>query len=180
MANTEHVEIVKHITLEELESKIKGGIDDDFPEMTLVERQRVITRLQMVRLRYKGRSIAEAADILGVNRQSCYNWQDAWNKDGIPGLRPRFDGGAPSKLSREQKADVAAYVKGRELCTDAVVDYVENAYSIRYTHMQMSRILRAQGLVYRRGFKIDRRRPEDPAGVLKKTSDWHWVMPETM
>lgn len=30
MANTEHVEIVKHITLEELESKIKGGIDDDF------------------------------------------------------------------------------------------------------------------------------------------------------
>lgn len=179
MANTEYVEIVKHLTLEELESKIKGGIDDDFPDMTPVERQRVITRLQMVRLRYKGRSVAEVADILGVNRQSCYNWQDAWNSNGVKGLIPRFDGGAPSKLSREQKADVAEYVNGRELCTDAVVDYVENAYSIRYTPMQMSRILKEQGLVYRRGYKIDRRRPDDPVGDLKKTSDWHWVMPET-
>ena len=168
MANTEHVEIVKHITLKELESKIEGGIDNDFPKMTSVERQRVITRLQMVRLRYKGHSIAEVADILGVNRQSCYNWQDAWNKEGILGLRPRFDGGAPSKLSPEQKADVAEYVKGREMCTDAVVDYVERAYSIRYTSMQISRILKNQGLVYRRGYKIDYRRLADPAGVLKK------------
>lgn len=179
MANTEHVEIVKHIPLDELEAKIKGGIDKDFPGMTPIERDRVITRLRMVRLRYMGRSIAEVAVIMGVNRQSCYNWQDAWNSYGIQGLRPRFDGGAPSKLSKEQKSDVAEYVKGRELCTEAVVDYVESAYSIRYSPMQMSRILRAQGLVYQRGYKIDHRRGRNSVEDLKKTSDWHWMTPET-
>ena len=37
MAYTEHAEIVKHLTLEELEFKINGGIDDDFPDMTPVD-----------------------------------------------------------------------------------------------------------------------------------------------
>lgn len=179
MANTEHVAIIQHIPIEELESKIKGGIEEDFPNITPAEKKHVITRLQMVRLRYKGYSIAVAADILGTNRQSCYNWQDAWNKDGLQGLIPRFDGGAPSKLTSEQKADVAEYVKGRQMCTDAVAEYVKDSYGITYSNVQISRILKAEGLVYRRGYKVDHRRPDDPEGVLKKTSFWLWEMPET-
>lgn len=178
MANAEHVSIVRHIPLDELESKIRGGIDKDFPDMTSVERERIITRLKMIRLRYKGYSIADTADILGVNRQSCYNWQDAWNKDGINGLMPRFDGGAPSKLSKEQKADVAEHVFGREMCTDAVVDYVSVSYGVTYTNMQMGRILRAQGLVYHRRHRIGHT-AEGFAGDSEGAPGWYWGLPET-
>lgn len=180
MANTEHVEIVKHVSLEALESLIDGGFEEIFPNLTLTEKERILTRLRMIRLRYTGYSIAESASILGVNRQSCYNWQDSWNSNGVQGLRPCFDGGAPSKLNKQQKDDLASYVSGREMCTDAVVDYVKTAYGVDYTPMQISRILKAHGLVYRRGYKIDHRRPQNPVADLKKTSNWHWTMLEQM
>lgn len=173
MGNTEHVKIVQHISLDELESMIKGM--EDRKDLTDAQRKHMEQRLKFIRLRYKEYSVAEAADILGVNRQSGYNWQSAWNSDGPEALVPSFDGGAPSKMTREQKADIASYVAGRQMCTEEVRDYVMTAYGVDYSEMQISRILRAEGLVYRRGYKVDHRRRGDCDQVLKKTSDWCWM-----
>lgn len=176
MSNIEHVEIVKHIPFDELESLWDSV--ESMDGLTSVEKRRMAERLSFVRLRYKGYSVAEAADILGVNRQSGYNWQKSWNEKGFEGLKPDFDGGAPSKLTDVQKKDLVSYVSSREMCTDSVVDYVKMAYSIEYSETQISRILKKGGLVYRRGYKVDYRRPSDPEEILKKTSDWCWMRPE--
>ncbi len=172
MTNVEHMEIVRHVELAELERMIESLESSD---MTRAEKDRMKERLSFVRLRYKGYSVAKATDALMVNRQSGYNWQAAWNEHGFEGLIPGFDGGAPSKLSKDQKHDLAQYVLGRELCTDSVCDYVKSAYGVEYSGMQIGRILRSEGLVYRRGYKIDYRRPKDPEGILKKTSEWYWT-----
>lgn len=166
MTNIEHVEIVKHVPLDELEALIDSI--ESRNDLTPVEKRRMVQRLSFIRLRYKGYSVAESADILDINRQSGYNWQSAWNNGGSEALKPGFDGGAPSKLTPEQKKDLASYVDGRELCTESVVEHVERSYGVRYSGMQISRILRKEGLVYRRGYKVDPRKPADAEGVLKK------------
>lgn len=192
MANTEHVKIDKSVSLETIEGWIENPAkipslnrtDEDGNTVTIyptsVESKRIVERLKFVRLRYKGYSVAEATDILGVNRQSGYNWQSKWNDSGIAGLYPGFDGGAPSKLTPKQKDDLVAYVEAREMCTEEIVDYVRTAYSVEYTGVHISRILKSKGLVYRRGYKIDYRRPANPEADLKKTSDWCWMRQEQM
>ena len=177
MGNIEHVGIVKHMGLDELETMIRET--ESRTDLTDAKRKHVEQRLRFVRLRYKGYSVAEATDILGVNRQSGYNWQSAWNSGGPEALVPSFDGGAPSKLTDEQKTDLASYVAGRQMCTGEVRDYVMRAYGVEYTEEHISRILKSRGLVYRRGYPIDHRRKGDCDQVLKKTSDWHWMALET-
>lgn len=195
MANKEHVNIVKHIPLDDLENYIENPRKSLAPileealghqnadaigrRITDVELERIVERLKAIRLRYLGYSVAETGTILDVNRQSIYNWQDSWNNGGLLALMPGFDGGAPSKLDKEKKQDLIAYVDGREMSTDAVMDYIHDAYGVDYSKMQVSRILRAGGLRYCRGYKVDHRHKDGSIDDLKKTSDWYWTSSET-
>lgn len=110
MANTERIGVVRHIPLDGLDELIDSiGLQDD---LIPAEKKRMVQRLSFIRLRYKGYSVAESADILKINRQSGYNWQSAWNSGGPDALKPGFGGGAPSRLTSEQRGELATYVGG--------------------------------------------------------------------
>ena len=93
MSSRELIEIKQHVPLRVLEQWIKHH---DGPAG-------VLQRLLFIRLRYKGESVASAAESVSVTTQTGYNWQEWWNVDGLAGLIPKYAGGHPSRLSPKQK-----------------------------------------------------------------------------
>ena len=59
----------------------------------------------------EGRSRAEAAALGGMDRQTLPDWVHRFNAEGMDGLLDRKLGGRPSKLTGEQKAELAAIVE---------------------------------------------------------------------
>ncbi|MDR9816980.1 MAG: helix-turn-helix domain-containing protein [Candidatus Methanoculleus thermohydrogenotrophicum] len=45
----------------------------------------MVPRLVFIRLRYKGMSVVDAAEAVGVSHQTGYNWQKRWNEEGRVG-----------------------------------------------------------------------------------------------
>jgi len=93
VARLEQILISRHLTVEELNRRIK------FLEKDV----KVLQRLYFVKNRYAGESVEESANKIGITKQVAYIWQERWNKKGYGGLKPKFTGGKPSKLSNEQK-----------------------------------------------------------------------------
>ena len=58
-----------------------------------------------------GRNRAAAAAIGGMDRQTLRDWVHRFNAEGADGLLDRKKSGGPSKLTAEQKAELAAVVK---------------------------------------------------------------------
>ena len=86
-------EFVKHLPAEELDKKIKK----------LEKDTRVLKRLYFIRHLYRGISVEEAAELVGVTKATGYAWLKRWNSNGYEGLIPEFGGGRPSKLTKDQK-----------------------------------------------------------------------------
>ena len=93
MARPESIAIIRHITMEELKKRIKS----------LEKDVRVLKRLYFIKFRYEGISVEESAEKVGISKPVAYIWQDRWNQEGYDGLKPKFAGGKPSKLSDTQK-----------------------------------------------------------------------------
>jgi transposase len=71
----------------------------------------------------EGDSRAEAARKCGMDRQTLRDWVIRYNEQGIAGLSDRpHAGGAPPKLSIEEKTQLAAWVRqGPDIAEDGVV-----------------------------------------------------------
>ena len=113
MAGREQIAIVRHVPLSVLNKQIKHP--KGLPQ--------VIPRLVFIRLRYKGMSVVDAAEAVGVSHQTGYNWQKRWNEEGPVGLVPKYAGGHPSKLTDEQKAALLEKPREKEDCTTAKVQH---------------------------------------------------------
>lgn len=100
MSDVEHISVVLHIPLSELELRIKT-VSDEISKVKRMERAK--TRLQFIRLKYKGYSTVDASDALGINHQTGYNWLKGWNENGLNFIEPNFSGGPKSRLSEEQR-----------------------------------------------------------------------------
>ena len=83
----------------------------------------VARRLLALALVLEGDSRAEAARNCGMDRQTLRDWVIRYNEQGIAGLSDRpHGGGVPSKLSVEEKTQLAAWVRqGPDIAEDGVV-----------------------------------------------------------
>src|SRR4051794_38790576 len=62
----------------------------------------------------RGASAAEVADLLGVSRQSVYNWADGYRASADPdALRDRYGGGRPSSWTAELRGLLRAALRRR-------------------------------------------------------------------
>ena len=86
-------EIIKHISVKELDKRIK----------TLEKDVKVLNRLHFVKTCYSGMSIKEAAELSAVSYSNAYVWFNRWNKEGPEGIIPKYAGGKPSDLNRYMK-----------------------------------------------------------------------------
>jgi len=83
----------------------------------------VVRRLLALALVLEGHSRSHSAKTCGMDRQTLRDWVHRYNAQGIDGLSDRpHAGGAPSKLTVEEKTQLAAWVRqGPDIAEDGVV-----------------------------------------------------------
>lgn len=160
MARPESIAIIRHITTEELKKRIKS----------LEKDVKVLQRLYFIKYRYEGLSVEESAEKVGISKPVAYIWQNRWNQEGYNGLRPKFAGGKPSKLSDTQREQLKEMLKGRDdWATEDVRELVFKEFGVEYTPKQIRIILRNFGMKLAKPFSHDYRKPENAEKLLKKT-----------
>jgi putative transposase len=158
---SEQIPIRKHITREELESRIK----------TLEKDVKILKRLYFVKFRYAGESVEESAQRIGVTRNEGYIWQRRWNERGYDGLIPRYAGGRPMKLSSEEFNRLKDLLNEKTTwTTDDVRTMIHQEFDVEYTLKQIRIIMKKLHMAYGKPFTQDYRRPEDAESLLKKPS----------
>ena len=82
----------------------------------------VTRRLLALALVLDGRKREDAARLAGMDRQTLRDWVHRYNADGVAGLADRHGGGVARRLSAEQEAEVAGWVRrGPAVEKDGVV-----------------------------------------------------------
>ena len=172
MVRPTEIEIVHHIPLESLkaeERKLSKSLE------SMKKTEKVLTRIQFVRMRYSGYSVEEAAKAVGFTTKTGYNVQKAWNASGMDGLVPDFKGGPKSKLSDEQKEKLKDTLASCPMDTKTVLLYIMDEFGVEYSEKQVHVILKDMGMRHAKPYPHDHRRPEDAETVLKKDSRMLWI-----
>jgi transposase len=82
----------------------------------------VTRRLLALALALDGHKREDAARLAGMDRQTLRDWVHRYNAQGVAGLADRHGGGVARRLSAEQEAEVASWMRtGPDLETDKVV-----------------------------------------------------------
>lgn len=161
MPRSEQIPIQKHMTTDELESRIK----------TLEKDTKILKRLYFVKYRYKGDSVEESSQRIGITRNEGYIWQRRWNEQGYGGLIPRYGGGRPMKLSSEKLDRLIDLLNQKTTwTTDDVRTMIHQEFGVEYTMKQIRIILKKLNMAYGKPFTQDYRRPDDAESLLKKPS----------
>ncbi len=161
MARPENITIERHITAEELQRRIKS----------LEKDVKVLKRLYFIKYRYEGVGVEDAAKQVGISKPVAYIWQDRWNMEGYEGLKPKFAGGKPSKLSDDQKKQLKKILNKRDdWTTEEIKKLISTEFMVEYSLKQIRIILRQFGMKLAKPFPHDYRRPDDAEEILKKTT----------
>ncbi len=134
MVKTEMYPIKRKLSLEDLNKRIR------YTEALI----KIHDRLYFIKYRYLGYSVEEASTKVGVTKRMGYIWQKRWNRDGYPGLFPRYGGGRPSKLTNQQKSDLQAILienKEDNLVPTEVRDLIKERYNVEYSVKQVKVII---------------------------------------
>jgi len=154
MATSRRIEVVKHLSEDQLDSAINQGQKAD--------ETRLVRRLCFIKNLYFGDSSKIAAQRVGVSRFTGDRWLAAWNEDGVDGLRPSFAGGRPAKLSLEQFEEFFTLLEKGQLWTPQEIDdLLWERYGVTYDRAHLARILRADGMQYAKPRPMDPRQSPD-------------------
>jgi transposase len=127
-----------------------------------------------------GKSRADAAGVIGRERQSLRDAITRYNAEGLDGLRDRPGGGAKMRLSAERCAALKAWVtQGPDpeqggISTYRLVDIVEHLekeWELRYT------LSGACKLLHRIGLSWQKARPLHPKGNAEAREDFKKTSP---
>jgi transposase len=94
MNTSQRSHLMRHLSESELDQAIEEAQKGD--------ETRLVRRLCFIKNLYQGDTRKQAGRRVGISRSTTRRWARAWNESGIEGLRPRFGGGRPPKLSSEQ------------------------------------------------------------------------------
>ncbi len=132
-------------------------------------------RLRAGRMLLAGKTPAESAIAVGVARQTVYTWKRLLDEGGIDALRAVPERGRPAHLDDAQLAQVRAAVLqgptehgfGTDLWTlKRVGAVIERMHGVRYSHVQVWRILGSLG--------FSPQKPEKRAIERDEAAVQHW------
>jgi putative transposase len=159
MGRKQEKEIMRHVTLEELNKMIKKE------EKSV----RVIERLYFIRFLYKGDSIKEACEKVEITEPTGYSWLKSWNDQGYDGLVPSFSGGPKPKLGKDERIELKGLLEKKDAWTlREVRTLIRDKFGVDYSEMQVWRILKSWNMHHAKPYILDKRRPEDAENILKK------------
>ena len=173
MSRPEEIQIVKHVPLDELQTK-ERQLSESIKSMKKSER--FLQRVTFIRLRYGGFSVEEASKAVGFTTKTGYNVQGQWNVNGMEGLVPDFKGGPKSRLSDEQKSELKDMLAACPSDTKTVRLYIKDRFGVEYSEKQVHVILKGMGMRHAKPYPEDHRRPADADAVLKKDSGMLWTV----
>ena len=135
--------------------------------------KRVHERLLFILQLYMGASVPDACERLCIALQTGYNWLKAWNQGGYPGLKPRFGGGRPPKLTEEQRETLREALGSKShWLTGEVRDLIARRFNVQYSLRQVARILRSLGMHISKPYPEDQQeaggRRGDTAGEARR------------
>lgn len=160
MGRKREKEIIKHVTLEELNKIIKKE------EKSV----RVLERLYFVKFIYNGDTIKEACQKVNISEPTGYSWLDSWNKQGYSGLVPNFSGGPKPKVGEAEREELKRMLAEKDAWTlREVRELIKEKFNVEYSEMQVWRILTSWNMHHAKPYVLDKRRPDDAETILKKT-----------
>jgi transposase len=135
-----------------------------------------LRRLQAVRLYGNGVSTSQIAEIVGCGKCSPRQWAMLYRQKGVKGLGSHWQGGNANKLTRQQRADLAArleqYSPDQVLSTEIRIErgvfwsvsdlrmVVQQWYGVSYrSDASYRKLLQAGGLSYQKVERVYRSRP---------------------
>ena len=131
---------------------------------------KMLRRFLFIRELYRGESVPDACKEVGVWKGTGYNWLRDWNKKGIDGLKPHFDGGPKPRLSSDKKDDLKRQLKKRDDWTTKEIQHlILDKFNVSYTDRHVRRLLKSFGMNHGKPLQSDYRRPTDADDQLKKT-----------
>jgi transposase len=154
-------EAERHLTEEEL----ADAIDD----AQSAENTRLVRRLCFIRNLYKGDSVTEAADRVGVAQPTGSRWVEAWNAGGIDGLKPDFGDGRPSKLTEQEQEQLTEILKGNQpLTTQQIQQIIEEGFDVSYSQRHIPRLLKKLGMKYAIPRPTKPEQPDEAEEILEE------------
>lgn len=161
MTKSEQIQILRHMNVQDLTKQIKRLEKDTM----------VLQRLFFIKHRYDGKSVEEAANLVGASKNTGYIWQERWNEKGYEGLIPQFAGGRPSNLTLLQKEELRSILEEQgNWTTKEVQALISKRFGVDYSMKQVRVILKGFGMNYAKPYQHDYRKPENANEVLKKPS----------
>ena len=160
MGRKQEKEIIRHVTLEDLNKRIKN-------EEKCV---RVLERLYFIRFIYKGDTIKEACEKVDISEPTGYSWLEHWNKQGYVGLVPNFSGGPKPKLGDAEREDLKQMIAEKDAWTlKEVRELIKQRFDVEYSEMQVWRMLTSWNMHHAKPYVLDKRRPDNAEAILRKT-----------
>jgi transposase len=113
-------------------------------------------RILAIALVLEGKDRKTAAETCGMDHQTLRDWVHRYNAEGLAGLKNRKALGRPSRLTVEQKAELAALVeKGPDAEEDGVVRWrcadlkrrIEEMFGVKLHERTVGKQLKALGYV---------------------------------
>ena len=150
MGRKESVDIIRHIpdsvlrlTILVYQSLRDGSASD----------RRVLRSLQFIEERYRGRSMSESAEAVGISRKTGYNIQRAWNERGIEGVIPRFSNGPKPRLTPEQVLEIEGFLASNEVDISGLRRHVSESYGVSFSDKHLRTLFLGRGLRYARDIR---------------------------
>jgi len=162
MGRKQEKELIKHLTLDDLNKTIKKE------EKSV----RVLERLYFIKFLYKGDSIKEACEKVNITEPTGYSWLDSWNNKGYNGLVPNFSGGPKPRLGDNERGQLKQMLSEKEAWSLKEVRLlIKDRFGVEYSEMQVWRILTSWNMHHAKPYVLDKRRPIDAETILKKITD---------
>jgi len=106
-------------------------------------------RLTFIKRLYKGSTLEDAADDVGMSQSTGSRWADLWNEGGLGQLMPNFGGGRPPKLGDDQRERLIKLLREGEPWKKQEIQHLLNTeFGIEYHPNYLSRMLADLGLSY--------------------------------
>ena len=106
-------------------------------------------RLTFIKRLYKGSTLEDAADDVGMSQSTGSRWADLWNESGLGQLMPNFGGGRPPKLGDDQRERLIKLLREGEPWKKQEIQHLLNTeFDIEYHPNYLPRMLADFGLSY--------------------------------
>ena len=134
-------------------------------------------RIRAGRLLLKGKAPAEVAKVVGAPRQTVYRWLGVLREQGIDSLREMSKGGRPSLMSADQAAELREALLAGPIANGYATDLwtlkrvrllIQKRFDIKYSDVNVWRILGALGFSSQKPEKRSLERSEEAVGQWKK------------